>query len=137
MRGITHGTNSGYQHHKCRCLDCCDAKRKYEAERKARKQENIPELVGPKPVIHGTYSAYAKKCRCEICCAFMRGYNMGYGLIRKESGSDEDIERFEEQMIERKRVCGTADSYSFGCECDLCLTIGRDLWMRQVNRGAA
>lgn len=137
MKKITHGTNSGYQHYKCRCFACRNAKREYEANRKKPKTKNI-ELVGPEPIEHGTFKAYsAKKCRCEICCAFMRGYNQGYGMLKKESASDTQLEEFETTLQEKARVCGTTESYSFGCTCDLCLTQGRQAWVKSLRVGAA
>lgn len=124
---IRHGLISGYQHYKCRCTDCCDAKREYEKKLKLKKLEGIPELVGPKPIQHGTHNAYTnRKCRCEICSAFMRGYQMGYSKINKEAELD-DLE--DVPMVEKHREHGTAEAYSFGCACELCLAAGRKQWL--------
>ena len=75
---MKHGTINGYQHHKCRCTDCRDAKREYKKKLKLKKLEGIPELV------------------------------------------------------ERRREHGTAEAYSFGCTCDLCLTKGRNEYLAGI-----
>lgn len=127
---MKHGTISGYQHHKCRCTDCCNAKREYEKKLKLKKLEGIPELVGPKPIQHGTHNAYTnRKCRCEICSAFMRGYRMGYSKLNKEAELD-DLE--DVPMVEKRREHGTSEAYSFGCTCDLCLTKGRNEYLAEI-----
>lgn len=59
---MKHGTISGYQHHKCRCTDCCNAKREYEKNRIQK-----PKFVYPKPLEHGTSEAYSFGCTCDLC----------------------------------------------------------------------
>ena len=134
MSIIRHGSISGYQHYKCRCGECCHAKREYEKNLKLKKLKNIPELIGPKPIKHGTHNAYTNRgCRCEICSAFIRGYRMGYNKINKEA----ELEEIEDMpMLEKDRQHGTAEGFSFGCSCNLCLTKGRQQWL-ELNRGAA
>lgn len=119
---MKHGTISSYKHYKCRCNDCREAIVEYE---KARLQK--PKFVYPKPLEHGTSNAYTYHgCRCEICKAFMRGYQMGYIKLNKEAAL-EDLEGV--PMVERRREHGTAEAYSFGCTCELCLTAGRKQWL--------
>ena len=134
---LRHGTLSGYQHYKCRCGKCRQAKRNYELNLKVRKGEKIPELVGPKPIAHGTSNSYQYyKCRCDICCAFMRGFRLGSKgklspQVELERQHTPVIER-KPESYERKRVCGSAEAYSFGCTCELCLTNGRSEYLRKV-----
>ncbi|QPF33239.1 hypothetical protein H0S56_06255 [Acinetobacter lwoffii] len=122
---MKHGTISSYKHYKCRCNDCREAIVEYE---KARLQK--PKFVYPKPLEHGTSNAYTYHgCRCEICKAFMRGYQMGYIKLNKEAALDDlnDV-----PMLEKRREHGTAEAYSFGCTCDLCLTKGRNEYLAEI-----
>jgi hypothetical protein len=58
---ITHGTRSGYNHHKCRCTLCSEANSAFaKAYRDKKKLEDAVE--------HGTTSSYFYRgCRCEVC----------------------------------------------------------------------
>lgn len=131
---IRHGTISSYKHYKCRCDACKAAIVEYE---KARLQK--PKFVYPKPLEHGTSNAYTYHgCRCDICKAFMRGYQQGFKLrnadlqeemLKLAKLSDEELL---DPLKEKEREHGTAESYSFGCKCDLCLTKGRNEYLMEI-----
>ncbi|MCU4436125.1 hypothetical protein KTH93_11660 [Acinetobacter bereziniae] len=123
---VRHGLISGYQHYKCRCEACKEAKRVYELKRKQNRGELPSEFVGPKQIQHGTFTAYSyHKCRCEVCAAFMRGYQS-----RTNTLSDNTDFIPDDDLNEKQHAHGTAESYSFGCNCDLCLKVGRKEWLK-------
>lgn len=126
---VRHGLLSGYQHYGCRCDLCKKAKKEYEKQRVLKK---VPELVGPKPIKHGTGTAYSYHgCRCEVCCAYHRGYQR-YLYLQRKSHENLPDEKLLELLNEINNPCGTAESYSFGCSCNQCLTEGRQLWLKQA-----
>ncbi len=101
-RPIPHGTNNGYENHKCRCELCKDASKAYRRQRR----ESGPV---PKPTIqHGTRSGYnSYKCRCEECKAANKEYN-----LCKQQESEQDPSSVPH---------GTRSGYSYyGCRCDEC-----------------
>ena len=131
-----HGTISGYQRHKFRCGACKQAKKEYEKKRVLLK---TPEIVGPKPINHGTPAAYSYHgCRCDVCRAFARGYQKGFKL--RNADLQEEIMKLAklshdellDPLKEKEREHGTAESYSFGCKCDLCLTKGRNEYLMEI-----
>ncbi|WP_288384310.1 hypothetical protein [uncultured Acinetobacter sp.] len=134
---LTHGTLSGYQHYKCRCNKCRAVKLAYEKKLKEQKGLKKPELVGPKPIAHGTSNSYQYYgCRCEICSAFMRGYRLGSkcesALQVKPEGELTPVIQIKSEEYERQRTCGSAEAYSFGCTCELCMTEGRSQYLKMV-----
>lgn len=98
MAKITHGTRTGYTHHRCRCHPCSEANRRYERERLARRH--------PVDAPHGTVQGYAVySCRCSRC----RQANRLYQRKLREG-------------VDPSRVThGTTHGYNFyGCRCDEC-----------------
>ena len=61
---MKHGSATTYQHHGCRCRECCAA-----ATEKMREWRRKIRQAGPPPgVQHGLDSTYVNyKCRCEPC----------------------------------------------------------------------
>ena len=72
-RTMTHGTQSGYKHHGCRCAECraahaaAERRRRAGRPRPARKPRPVPE--------HGTSARYARGCRCDDCRAARAAQN--------------------------------------------------------------
>lgn len=54
---------------------------------------------------------------------------MGYIKLNKEAALD-DLDGL--PMLEKCREHGTAEAYSFGCTCDLCLTKGRNEYLAGI-----
>lgn len=137
---ITHGTISGYKHYGCRCTLCKIAVKEAEREWRHKRRTGFV-FVGPKPITHGTPAAFNYHgCRCDICVAFIRAY-------RKKQREKERAEKVankpkkENKIIrkkgpelspEKQRECGTAEAYSFGCTCQLCITQGFQLFIKEI-----
>ena len=66
----------------------------------------------------------------------MRGYRLGSKeRLNPKASQDSQSEHVtgpKPDNYERKRVCGTAEAYSFGCTCELCMTNGRSEYLRKV-----
>lgn len=90
-RPITHGTESGYSYHGCRCEQCragrASRARAYNAASpKPRKRRKPTEIK------HGTLNAYNNRgCRCEPC----RAAGSDYRRKRREAnpGRSSEIQR--------------------------------------------
>ena len=65
---ITHGTESGYSWHGCRCDECRAGRAARVRERKAGilRAERKPQPKRPLPD-HGSTGRYARGCRCDKC----------------------------------------------------------------------
>ncbi|ENV00399.1 hypothetical protein F969_00631 [Acinetobacter variabilis] len=145
IKSVTHGTLSGYKHYKCRCELCRMAR--YEYETQAREKRKIGfVLVGPKPIKHGTAGGYGyHKCRCDECSGYMQEYRRKrreqsltrIGPPRKRFRKVQYIAVHNgppiELYTEKKRECGTAEAYSFGCTCSLCMTQGRNEYLKEIR----
>jgi hypothetical protein len=68
MDTITHGTSSGYNHHRCRCEAC----KGYRHALDARRRDRL--VADPNDPAHGKVSGYSMGCRCEPCSAARRVY---------------------------------------------------------------
>lgn len=64
---IPHGTPSAWQHHRCRCEVCAEARREY---RRAEHQRRVARARITAE--HGTQLAYQQGCRCDRCTEVMR-----------------------------------------------------------------
>ena len=63
-REVPHGTPSGWQHHKCRCEVCLEARTEYKRQEHRRRQARARITAG-----HGTVRAYQQGCNCTACTA--------------------------------------------------------------------
>lgn len=69
MENIPHGTDTGYDHHRCRCDECRKAHRVVVRARTERRRLNLTEED------HGKVSSYQHcGCRCELCKKAWREY---------------------------------------------------------------
>jgi hypothetical protein len=66
-----HGTFSGYNRHRCRCVECTRVQVDYVTEwRKRKASEPLPPWA-----VHGQVNTYANySCRCELCRAAYSTY---------------------------------------------------------------
>lgn len=141
---VTHGTISGYKHYLCRCELCKSAFHEYENTRRQKKRDGYV-FVGPKPIQHGTAAAYTHhRCRCDECDSYMKAYRKRKRKeklnfvgpprkkFRKVTYIDVPNGTKKEVFVEKQRQCGTAEAYSFGCKCDLCMTQGFNEYLREI-----
>ncbi len=77
---IKHGTTTGYQWYKCRCLLCKASHRDYLEEYSVRVLKVLEQED------HGSYKAYRVGCRCEVCKEFKSQKAKEYWNRRKEDG---------------------------------------------------
>jgi hypothetical protein len=76
-RGISHGTVTGYNNHRCRCAECKAAMREYWRARAKRRATQEPPR-------HGTRQGYwAYSCRCALCSEAMSEYCSAYYQRKK------------------------------------------------------
>lgn len=65
-----HGTRYGYDHKKCRCVECTKARQGYDAGRYVSNPKIRSQWE------HGTITGYTKhKCRCDACTTARREYD--------------------------------------------------------------
>lgn len=80
-RTLTHGTQTGYAYHRCRCADCTDAHRLAEAGRRARR---AARLAADQDIPHGKPNGYSTfGCRCEPCRQAISEYRRDLRQRRK------------------------------------------------------
>lgn len=138
-KAITHGTVSGYKHYKCHCEPCRIAMNEHEREVREKRRSGFV-FVGPKPIKHGTVSSYMHHgCRCDICVPFIKQYRQESRLkkmarkgIEPREAAAPKARKERAWSPEKQRECGTAEAYSFGCTCELCLTQGFQHWIKEI-----
>lgn len=144
-----HGTLRGYQHHKCRCDSCVDAKSHYRRNsRKARSLEIsgdedwhgeekgrkyygcicdkcVPINDNSLSNCHGTLRGYQTfKCRCSDCKNFMSTYQANLRVKNLEKAKDGS-----------EAWHGTYTGYSkYGCRCELCDMAAKDYRAEQRSK---
>lgn len=136
---ITHGTISGYKHYGCRCTLCKIAVKEAEREWRHKRRTGFV-FVGPKPITHGTPAAFNYHgCRCDICVTFIKQYRKESRLkkmarkgIEPREAAAPKARKERAWSLEKHRECGTAEAYSFGCTCQLCITQGFQLFIKEI-----
>lgn len=73
-----------------------------------------------------------QKSRCDVCCAYWIDYCLGLGDIYSDSTSTQVSRSKGDSSNQIKKPCGSAEAYSFGCKCVLCMTIGREEYLKVV-----